>query len=66
MFEMRASASPQLCFGTSSSWHPALLAELVQMPVEEGGLGKESSGVQGLGDSGPRLKALLHKGDALP
>lgn len=36
------------------------------MSAEEGGLGKGSSGVCGLGNSGPHLKALLlPKGDAL-
>ena len=67
MLKMRPLASPQLFFfGTSSSRHPAFIAELVQMSVEEGGLGKGSSGVHGLGNSGPHLKALLlPKGDAL-
>lgn len=60
--EMRSLASPQLfCFGTFSSRHPAFTAELVQMSAEKGGLGKGSSGVCGLRNLGPYLKALLPK-----
>lgn len=67
MLEMRPLARPQLfCFGTSGSRHPAFIAELVQMSAEEGRLGKESSGVCGLGNSGPHFTALLlSKGNAL-
>lgn len=67
MLEKRPLVSPQLfCFGTSGSWHPAFIAGLVQTSAEEGGLGKGSSGVRGLGNSGPHLKVfLLSQGDAL-
>jgi len=67
MLETRPLASPQLfCFGTSSSRHPAFIAGFVQMSAEAGGLGKGSSRVRRLGNSGPHLKVLLlPKEDAL-